>query len=157
MGGLLPFVSERDAARYFIRPIFSALDCEDEGVIEAGEIGEHFNDVFFRYDRDQSRTITRQEYLFTRDPNAKSKLVYIFDSMDTNSDKVVSPREYHSHIAYSIDSADLNRDGELTEDEAGIESVESKLRKLRAKESNIHAASEIHPVAKQRALKTKHQ
>ena len=115
-----PFTNDIEAAKHFIKPIFSTLDCEGVGVIEAGEVDEHFFNLFFYHDRDRSKTIRQSEFVFSKDSLERQRLAYVFTQMDVDKNSLVSTNEYRDHVISSIDKADINRNGELTEAEAGL-------------------------------------
>ena len=107
---LSPFISEVDAAIYFLRPMFHAL----------GEVDVHFSQLFFYEDTDSSRTISKQEYTKARTNRMPAKDRYLFEWMDTNNDGVVSALEFREHIFWAIRTADVNNDGEVSSDELGF-------------------------------------
>jgi hypothetical protein len=117
-----PFSNQYSAAVHFIQPLFSVLDCEKVGEIEKGEIDEHFHELFFFADRDQSRTITLPEYSHSVSHSTAQQDQYIFVQMDANADGVVDPNEFQIYLNRSIDAADLNQDGSVTEQEAQLHS-----------------------------------
>lgn len=114
------FADLRSAAIHFLQPIFYTLDCEKVGVVEAGEVEEHFYEIFFRADRDHSRSISRQEFRLAAVTRNDRKEDYIFDLMNRDGNDVVSVQEFLQHVYTAIDLADSNKNGELTEQEAGI-------------------------------------
>ena len=124
--GYGPFQDQRNAAIHFMRPIFHTLDCEGVGIIEQGEVDEHFNQIFFFSDRDFSRSISKNEYINTARRNSVAEDEFIFEVMDSDDDGTVSPREYRTHVLWAIDAADANADGELSEDEIRTRAVGGK-------------------------------
>jgi len=111
--GSPPFAKERDAAVFFLTPIFSIIDCEAVDVIEDGDVDEHFSTLFFFNDRDQSRVITESEFVGARAKHAQAQSTYVFKMMDLDGNGQVSTHEYRRYISFAIDTADLNKDGEL--------------------------------------------
>ncbi len=121
------FPDQRSAAVHFLQPIFPDLDCEGVGVVEQGEVDEHFFQLFFSQDTDQSKTLSMREFLrYSREEN-RAKDIFLFKLIDKNADGQLSPREYREHVIFAIDAADADRDGELTEAEV----YGDKLKKAR--------------------------
>lgn len=141
-----PFSQDRDAAVYFLTPIFSILDCESKGVIEAGDVDEHFNSLFFFNDRDQSRSIVEAEFLKARPDKTKRQSAFIFKMMDTNKDNRVTPQEYREYVFYAIKTADTNSDGELFEKELlGNKFVDTPAQTLKNTHPNIAVKDSSNP------------
>lgn len=111
------FESEVAAAQHFLRPVFSILDCEREDEVEAGEVDEHFHDLFFYVDRDLDKIITEEELIRSVYDSVPAKEQYLFRLMDTNVDARVSALEFRNYIIRAIETADTNRDGMVTLDE----------------------------------------
>ncbi|MEE2733281.1 MAG: hypothetical protein VYA55_20850 [Pseudomonadota bacterium] len=110
------------AAVHFIQPIFSVLDCEKKGEIEAGEIDEHFAELYFFVDRDRSRTISLQEFSASMSHSSAQQDAYLFQQMDTNQDQLVSIMEYRQFVFEVLQVADTDRNGSVDEDEAELHS-----------------------------------
>ena len=110
------------AALHFLKPIFSYLDCEDDGTIEKVDVEDHFFQIFLYVDRDRSLTIAKDEYLNSVAKPAIDIDHLIFQLMDANTNGRVSTTEFRRHTIAAIDAADINKDGEVTEAEVGIES-----------------------------------
>lgn len=102
-----------EAAAYFLNPLFSTIDCEAQGVIEDGDVDEHFSSLFFYNDRDQSRSILQSEFLRARPKESEADSLFVFTLMDSNGDKIVDPREYRQYISVAIKTADKDNNGEL--------------------------------------------
>lgn len=106
-----------ESAALALKPLFSVLDCEGEGVIRPNEVDEHIAQALSVYDRDGSRTISRGEYLRSVPDAARERQAALFDSSDTKKDGVLSAKEFGRHVLALIDVVDSNRDGEVTRSE----------------------------------------
>jgi hypothetical protein len=115
-----------DSAAFALKPLFNVLDCEGEGVIRPNEIDEHIAQVLSVYDRDGSRTVSRNEYLRSAAGAARERQGALFDGSDTKKDGVLSAKELGRHVAALIAEVDSNRDGEVTKLE-----LEQRSRALR--------------------------
>ncbi len=114
---------------HFLQPMFDTLDCEGVGIVESGEVDEHFYGVFGFADVDNSRSLSKQEYIksiHNADPGLES---FIFASIDKNGDGMLSPLEFRNHVIMAIDIADTNRNGELTETEAEMQNWRKPIQK----------------------------
>lgn len=107
-------IGDDDLARFLLVPVFDILDCTSQGFIEAGEVDEHFPVLFNHFDKDLDRTIARSEYVGSRDSRRTRLQARMFDEMDSNSDGVISPREYRAQVIRLIDAVDYDGDGEVT-------------------------------------------
>jgi EF hand len=103
-----------DTAAFVLSPLFHTLDCEGEGVIRADEVDEHIAQALSVYNRDDTRTITRGEYLRATEGALRERRAALFVTIDTNRDEVLSAKEFARHLVAAIDQADTNRDGEVT-------------------------------------------
>lgn len=110
-------IGDDDLARFLLVPVFDILDCTNQGFIEAGEVDEHFPVLFNHFDKDFDRSLVRSEYVGSR--NSKKALLEarMFDDMDTNSDGIVSTREYRAQVIRLIAVVDYDGDGEVTPEE----------------------------------------
>ena len=109
---------EQKAAVRFLQPLFSTLDCEQVGEIEAGEVDEHFAQIYFFSDRDQSRSLSEAEYLRSIAHSDPQKDSFIFTLMDTNKDTLVTPMEFRMYTFKAIKLADTDGSGSVSEQEA---------------------------------------
>ncbi len=115
------FPDQKSTAIHFIQPLFTVLDCERKGEIESGEVDEHFFELYFFTDRDRSRSISLQEYINSVAKSSSEQSTYIFNQMDTDKDALISTREFRDYLITSIEIADANQDGSVTEQEARLE------------------------------------
>jgi hypothetical protein len=130
---------QRDAAVYFLTPIFDIIDCESVGVIEDGDVDEHFTSLFFFNDRDQSRYIVESEFVRARSGKTKKQSVEVFQMMDTNSNGQVTPQEYRQFVSYAIKATDTDNNGELVEFEVfGEQRFSIKKQVLETLETGEH-------------------
>lgn len=110
-------IGDDDLARFLLVPVFDILDCTNQGFIEAGEVDEHFPVLFNHFDKDFDRSLARSEYVGSRDSEQALLQARMFDDMDTNSDGVVSTREYRAQVIRLIAVVDYDGDGEVTPEE----------------------------------------
>ena len=110
-------IGDDDLARFLLLPVFDILDCTNQGFIEAGEVDEHFPVLFNHFDKDFDRYLARSEYVGSRDSEQALLQARMFDAMDTNSDGVVSTREYRAQVIRLIAAVDYDGDGEVTPEE----------------------------------------
>jgi len=141
--GALPFSQDRDAAVYFLKPIFSIIDCESGGVIEDGDVDEHFTDLFFYNDRDQSRAIVESEFVRARSKETKQQSAFVFKMMDTDSNGFVTPQEYRHYVSFAINAADKDKNGELYAEELlddnKSQKIDTSVSQKPIMESHIHS------------------
>lgn len=110
-------IGDDELARFLLLPVFDILDCTNQGFIEAGEVDEHFPVLFNHFDKDFDRSLARSEYVGSRDAEEALLQARMFDAMDTNSDDVVSTREYRAQVIRLIAVVDYDGDGEVTPEE----------------------------------------
>lgn len=133
-----PIDEQRALAGFILKPpIFNFLDCENDGTIEKGEVDEHFPQVFFIYDKDRSRDLSRSEYVSSTHPEDKALQARIFKLMDSNGDNLVSTTEYRLYFYQIIDSADINSDGEVSLQE--LAQLQSPSAQAISENDNINA------------------
>ena len=109
------FTPENAAA--ILRPIFAVLDCEQQGFVQQPEIDEHFSQLLSRVDRDRSRIISRDEYARASQQVTDATLQWRYNQIDRDGNGKVSAKEYRDHLYAMHELADLNRDGEVSEQE----------------------------------------
>lgn len=119
-----------ELARHLLLPIFDILDCTDQGFLEAGEVDEHFPNLFGYHDRNRDFSLSLREYAVSGDVNKRRMDQLLFERMDNNSDGKVSPLEYRSEVMSIIESMDADGDGETS------------LEELAPPESKANAAGE---------------
>ncbi|MAR90446.1 MAG: hypothetical protein CML06_06150 [Pseudomonadales bacterium] len=115
-----PLPDQRASAVHFLQPVFSVLDCEKKGEVEAGEVDNHFFELYFFADRDQSRSISQAEFLAHSSAESRDKDLYVFQQMDTNRNGTVSVMEYRQHVFRALELADTDADGVVTAEEAEL-------------------------------------
>ena len=122
-----PFPSAQEAAAHFVRPMFPILDCEGTGQVEPGEVDEHIFQIVAYTDSDRSRKISLAEFIASVHNSNPENEAFIFHEMDADHNGEVTLRELHQHIVRSIEVADLNKDGELTEAEVEMDKFRKPL------------------------------
>ena len=108
---------EYTLAVHFIQPIFEILDCENVGIVQAGDSGEHMGQLFYARDRDRSRTLSQPEFIRAAHAELDSA---IFSRIDSDGDGVLSDREYRSYVEHAIRIIDTSGDAEVTLEEAKL-------------------------------------
>ncbi len=109
-----------DQARAVLQNLFSALDCDMAGDIDAGEVDDHFGQVWLPVDRDRSRLLDRSEYSRVHHaiPAADSRA--LFADADRNGDDGIDHNEYRAHLQRLLEVLDADANGSVTREEAGF-------------------------------------
>lgn len=115
--------TERKIAAQTLRAMFYTLDCTDEGHLEAGEIGEHMSQLFRPYDVDRSITLSAKEFERAGRLSDPELLGTAFSMSDADASGEVTGREFEAYIARLLDVMDTDRDGEITPEELGDETL----------------------------------
>lgn len=111
----------RSLALHLIQPMFDTFDCEHVGIVQAGEVDEHYHGYFKAADVDNSRDLTEQEYLRSIYDKNETLDKAIFSQMDSNKDGSVNNKEFRNYVIQAITTADSDHDGDLTEQEAEMQ------------------------------------
>ncbi|MEM8683036.1 MAG: hypothetical protein AAGF72_06370 [Pseudomonadota bacterium] len=109
-------------AEHMLLPIFDILDCTGQGFLEAGEVDEHFPNLFGYHDIDRDRRLTLTEFQHKTDKQKQLLDERLFRQMDRDRDNFVSTREYRDTLIDIIQSVDADGDGETTMAELVAES-----------------------------------
>lgn len=105
-------------AEVLLGPFFGTLDCDQQGYIDGGQVDEHFSQLFAPYDLDRSRTLTRNEYLAISPPGPlRERREQLFAAGDRDGDGLSSANEYRRHLHEALQTADGDRNGEVTRQE----------------------------------------
>ncbi|MEL6302778.1 MAG: hypothetical protein AAFV47_06045 [Pseudomonadota bacterium] len=107
-----------DLARFLIPPVFTVLDCTNEGYVQAAEVDEHLGELHQRYPMTlryhlyqmSSLEPGRKEMLAKLDQVARQKI-------DSNGDSVVSRTEYRTFLIQLLERVDLDGDGEVSRED----------------------------------------
>ncbi|MCB1740313.1 MAG: hypothetical protein KDK91_08090 [Gammaproteobacteria bacterium] len=113
-----PAVDELSAAHYLIGRFFPLLDCENDQLVDAGEIDMHLAAMFGPLDRDRSLSLSKSELVSS--PAGTPAYRYqarVFELADRNGDGIISSREFRDHMAHSFALVDANHDGDLRAEE----------------------------------------
>lgn len=110
----------RDHARAVVNLIFNALDCDVDGVVDPGEVDEHFAQLWHPIDRDRSRTLSPREYALTHHEVAEPIAQALFADADANGDGDVDFREFNAHIKRLIIVIDNDGDLEISRADVGL-------------------------------------
>lgn len=99
---------------YFVLgPYFDILDCDREGLIDTGQIDEHFTQLFGPLDMDRSRNLTPGEFIHHTQHRSRSRQEAAFKMADKDGDDLVSVNEFLAFYYGMVEAADTNRDGEV--------------------------------------------
>ncbi len=94
--------------------VFHVLDCTNEGYVNHGEVIEHGGSLFRNMDTDDSKTVSRAEYVtFLDDHWADLRHAY-FDAMDPDGDGFINHFDFNIHLVDLVTQADLNNDGDAS-------------------------------------------
>lgn len=117
-------------ARAMLKVQFQNFDCENVGFIHAGEVDDHFAQLWLPNDADSDRLLTDKEYRRTHAGSAEAHAA-MFAHADRDGSGAVSFNEMRNHLFDLIAVLDDDGDGEINRIQAGLGPDPYAMHKLR--------------------------
>lgn len=105
---------DRETALTALLSVFDRMDCDHNGLIDPGEIDEHFSQVWSPADLDRSRSLSASEFARTHRPLPGPAADALFRAADRDADGRVDADELRAHLRELILRFDGNGDWEVS-------------------------------------------
>lgn len=97
-----------------LEPVFEILDCDREGLIDRGQVDEHFGQLFAPRDLNRSHTLDVDEYVRGTAGAQRRRFSVAFAAADRDESGELTSDEFIDHLYRLVDQADADGDGSVT-------------------------------------------